>query len=228
MNRLWQIWIQALEYGIDTDQLFFDISATFSPYSEVTLKSFEAWNKELFHQEIAVNPFYSYEEIFRHLLKPSEGGIPKLTLAACDMMLHHIAGIDSLSGMTKEDFYLDFMAEDMEREVLGRDCRIRLFNWQEKKYLARQLLRLYSTNQYSFCLARAVEHCFPHSRVNLAEQGRVMVFMNQKKTEEAADKIGFLAELFLNLDQEPELYWTMLPGVVEREETMVIEDFLVG
>lgn len=228
MKRLWQIWLKALEYGMDTDQLFFDVGDTFSPYGEVTLKSLEVWNREIFRNHIAVNPFYRHEEIFKTLLQPAEGGYSQLILFVCDLMLHHIAAIDAMAGMTKEEFYLGFMAEEFEEGILGEDPRIHLFNWEEKKYLARQLLRLYSTNQYFFCLALSVEHCFPNSRVNLAEHGRIMIFVNRRKNKEAEDKIAFLTELFIKLEQEPEIYWTQYPGVVERDETMVIEDFLVG
>lgn len=228
MKRLWQIWIKALEYGIDTDELFFNVGATFSPYSEVTLKSFEAWNEEFFHNEIAVNPFFQHDDIFCHLLVPAQNGYDKLTLAVCDMIFHHLAGIDAMSGMTKEDFYIDFIADDIEQGVFGNDERVKLFDRQEKRYLARQLLRLYQTNQYSFCLSRAVEHIFPSARVNLAEQGRIMIFMNREEKKERKNKIDFLTELFLKADQKAELYWVRLPGVIGRFETMAVEEFLIG
>lgn len=227
MKKLWQIWIKALEYGFDTDDLYFDAGASFSPYGEVTLKSFGVWNEKHF-SEIAVNPFYNHNEIFRHMLMPVREGYDKLTLAACDMIFHHIAWIDALSGMTREDFYIGFMTEDLEDGVFGKDERVRLFSRQEKKYIAGQLLHLYQTNQYAFCLSMAVEHVFPRARVNLAEKGRVMIFMNQEKNEKAEAQIGFLTDLFLMLEQELTLYWKLLPGVVEREETMAVEQFLIG
>lgn len=227
MKKLWQIWIKALEYGLDTDDLYFDVGASFSPYEEVTLKSFGVWNEKLF-SEIAVNPFYSHDEIFRHILMPVREGYDKLTLGVCDMIFHHIARIDALAGMTREDFHAGFMTEDLEQGVFGRDDRVLLFSGEDKKYIARQVLRLYHTNQYAFCLSMAAEHIFPGARVNLAEEGRVMIFMNQERNNKAEAQIGFLTDLFLKLDQEVTLYWSLLPGVVEREETMVVEQFLIG
>ena len=87
MKRLWQAAMEARENGIRENDLFFDVSDTSSPYGEATVKNAYTPFGPI-EGMVAVNPYYSYEAIFDHIIRP--GKIPELTKYLCDLILHHL------------------------------------------------------------------------------------------------------------------------------------------
>lgn len=228
LNRLWKLWIAAQEMAIQTDELFFHIGDTFSPYSEVSLKSLQAAEGQILENEIAVNPFYCWNSIFSPMLDTQLGEYDELTLMISDMILHYIAEADAFSGMSKEEFYTSFIVRDMECGIYGCRDKFALFSNNEKRKIADRLLCLYRTNQPLFCLTEAISVLFPGAGVHLGENRQLFVFMNQSKDQVKQHKLDVVFHLFLNLDFRPQVYWEKIPGIIGMEETMGIEEFVIG
>lgn len=218
MKRLWQAALEAIAAGIRENDIFFDVTDTSSPYGEATVKNlYTPFGPD--QGNVAVNPYYSYEEIFRHVIKP--GKIPELTRFLCDLMLHHLWEVDAVSGMDLEEFYVRFLEEDISKGALGTEACLEDFDQKEIRKLAFYYLRLCRTGGYEGCFCDMLRFLFKNSRVNAMEDGSLLVIINEPIRPEKERRVKTLENMFLQAGRICHIYWDQVPGIVECRETPV-------
>ena len=218
MKRLWQAAMEALENGISEEELFFDVTDTSSPYGEATVKNaYSPFGPDA--GAVAVNPYYSYEAIFAHLLKP--GRVPELTRFLCDLILHHLWEVDACAGMDLEAFYVRFLAEDIRNGAFGPEFPVRDFSEKEIRRIAWQYLRLCRTGDYERCFCDALCRLYRNAWVNVREDGSLVVFVNDAASLANERRVQALLGVFLQAGRKRRVFWDIPPGIVECEETPI-------
>lgn len=223
MKRLWQAALDAKENGMEEKDLFFDVTDTSSPYTEATVKNlYSPYGPE--NGKVAVNPYYSYEEVFLYLLKP--GRVPELTRFLCDMILHHLWQVDALSGMDLDEFYIRFLEEDIKDNAFGKEVSLSDFTDMEIRKMAFYYLRLCRTGDYEACFCHMLKYLYKNAWVNAVEDGSLVIVVNRRQSPKDERRVKSIKNVFLQAGRFSHLYWDVLPGVVECEETTV-ENFVL-
>lgn len=218
MKRLWQAAMEARENGIRENDLFFDVADTSSPYGEATVKNAYTPFGPI-EGRIAVNPYYSYEAIFEHMIRP--GPIPELTQFMCDLILHHLWKVDAFSGMDVEAFYVRFLEEDILAGAFGPEVPVEDFTRGEIRRIAYFYLRLCRTGDYERSFFDILRSLYRNSWINAREDGSIVLFLNQKSSPEDERKVSAIQSIFLQAGRKCRVFWDVPPGIVECEETTI-------
>lgn len=218
MKRLWQASLEAKENGIRENDLFFDVADTSSPYGEATVKNaYTPFGPR--EGQIAVNPYYSYESIFGHIIRP--GKIPELTQYLCDLILHHLWKVDAFSGMDLEAFYVRFLEKDILEGAFGGELSLSDFTGQEIRQIAYVYLRLCRTGDYERCFCDLLSSLYPKSWINAREDGSIVLFLNRKSSPVEERRVLAIQNIFLQAGRKCRVFWDIPPGIVECKETTI-------
>lgn len=216
MKWLWQAFMETRNSGIRENDIFFDVTDTTSPYGEATLKNVGSpYGSD--EKKIAVNPYYSYEDIFDYMIKP--GKVPELTKYLCDLILHHLCDTDSLSGMDLEAFYVRFLEEDIKNGALGEGIYPDGFTEEEIRKIAFHYLRLCRTGCYEKCFCGVLQSLYRYAWVNAREDGSLVLIINQPQTPADVKKTMVLKDIFLQAGRICHMYWDIPPGIVGCRDT---------
>lgn len=223
MKRLWQAVLEARQNGMEETDIFLDVTDTSSPYGEATVKNvYDPYGP--IEGAVAVNPYYSYEAVFSHLIKP--GRIPELTKFLCDLILHHLWEVDALAGMDSEEFYIRFLEEDIKNHVFGPELSLECFTEKEIRTIGFYYRKLCRTGQYEACFCHMLQSLYKNAWVNAVEDGSLVVVVNSRQSPEDEKRVKSIQNIFLQAGRRCHLYWEVLPGVVECQETTV-ENFVL-
>ena len=135
MQYIWEVVLAAEKNGIREADLRYEVAEVRSPYLEV---SFCDLNTQTVEQTVVeVNPFYRFFDIFSEILDINQKGYEKTREIFVDTVFHYLALTDLRMGMSKKDYYLKFLAEELESGQFGSKAKaaIQLFSSYEKNIL---------------------------------------------------------------------------------------------
>jgi len=249
MNYIWYPLIEAIVAGYDTtkihyrvcDKVFFDslssetvrINANahhVSPLLEyLPLALYDPDNSVSLEDKLThadVNPYLRFTSIFSHILRPERHD--QNDLIVCDIITHMLAHIDRICGMSKRDFHILLIIEEIENGCFGGMKEdFRLFNAAEKRALAEGLLVLYETSNSIRCLDTLFHMIMTDFQVRLRDNEEV-VFYNPNGFDEREDKkLRFIIKLFLPIDFQYAIHWRYTYGSIDHDESMILESFVL-
>ncbi len=226
MNYIWDLLIKAQEAGIGKEQIVFVPAQVYSPYMELSLAELNAKPGE--HGiEVEVNPHYRFPDLFDGLLDINLTENEELRRTLTDILLHFLAELDLTQGMNRREFYIRFVLRDMEAGSFGDRVKegLGLFSREERDLIAEAVLRMYETGEPLHLLRSTVGKVFPRSTiyVNSEERDEMLFYIGQKKNEQRLRKLELLMELFLPVRYRTEVYWEYHVGILDADETMVLD-----
>jgi hypothetical protein len=249
MNYIWYPLIEAIESDYDTtkiryrvcDRMFFDtldgesirIAAGahhISPlleYLPIALYDPEKVVKpEDKFARVDVNPYHRFGGIFEHLLHPEKNDPNYVVL--CDMITHMLAHIDRICGMSKRDFHILLIINEIENGCYGDTSdAFALFSMAEKRALAEMLIMLYETSNSLRCLDVLFTIIMTAFHVRLRDNAEV-VFYNPHVFDEREDKkLRFIIKLFLPVDFPYTVHWRYTYGTIEHDPSIMLERFVL-
>lgn len=224
MNYIWDLIIQAERLGAAKQHIRFTPAKVYSPYMEL---SQEYINAKFVEQEVEINPYYRFYDIFRDLFDINYSDEMELRQAVFDVVIHFLADIDLLQGMNRREYYIQFVLRDLEAGIFGSQVQksIPLFSQDEQEMIANNILRLYETGEGIYLLRDTMSKLFKRSTIyaNCEEKDELLFFVGQEETETARAKIELVKDLFLPVRFHTELYWNDHFGIIGVEETMLID-----
>ena len=227
MNYLWEAFLNADERGIKKKQMRFLIAESYSGYMEISDSFLN--QKELQEElRIEVNPYYRFYDIFKDLFHPEMQEFPDLRKSLANLIFHLLAENDAMSGMTKEEYYKQFLYQNIRSGAFGRDAAdtIELFKREERELILSGLLRQYQTGSSLDIFKDMAEELLPeniiyHSNENYYE---ILVYVGVKKEEQIVAKVELLKKLFVDLPYHVDVYYEHHFGIIGVEETMRIDE----
>lgn len=224
MNYIWDLIIHAERSGTRKKQLHFKPAQVYSPYMELSREHINAKNVE---QEVEINPYYRFYDIFRDLFDINYTDEQEMRETLFDIVIHFLADIDLVQGMNKREYYIRFVLRDMESGIFGSNVQahIHLFDREEREIIASNLLRLYETGEAVYLLRDTMKKIFKRSTIyaNCEDKDELLFYVGQKETETTRAKLEVIKDLFLPVRFHTELYWSSHFGIVDVEETMVVD-----
>lgn len=121
-------------------------------------------NAQQLEQQVEVNPYYRYYEIFKNLFHPDNVNDLELRQYFLDFVLHFLAEIDRMQGMNKREFSIQFILREIDANVFGNTVRdnMHAFTKKEKEMVVLNILRLYQTGDEIYLLKDTMKRLFFH------------------------------------------------------------------
>lgn len=227
MNYIWELSIKAKNDGINENNIFYKVGKPFSGYMEL---SFENMNQEDVLYEVEINPYYRYYEIFKNLFEPNTKENTELIEITHDLTIHHLKDIDVLMGMSKREYYIKFIINDIKKGLFGdfiKD-RIEFFSKEEQKVLGNNILSLFLTDEGIYLLKDTMRKIFTSTYIfsNASEKDEIVFFLRTKRTKEKEEKLELIKYIFLPFKCIVEVYWEHIFGVIGIDELMKINKIM--
>lgn len=225
MNYVWEVLLAARETGIGEAGLRFFPEQAPSPYVEA---SFAEMNMTALEDaEVGVNPLYRFNDIFSEMFAPDIHAYEKARSLFLDVFMHCMARSDLLSGMHRQEYYLRFLREELLGKVYGRRAAeaFSLFGGKEQRKIAAALLSLYRSGHGKALFRNLVTALYENAVVY---EGRdraeaIYLYVGRRGTGEERKKVGFLTDTFLPVNEEVEVFYDSHFGIVDLDETMVMD-----
>lgn len=224
MNYIWDLLIRAEDEGLSKKDIQFHLAKDFSPYMELSPQLLNARHLE---QQVEVNPYYRYYEIFKNLFHPDNMNDLELREYFLDFVLHFLAQIDRMQGMNKREFSIQFILREIDANVFGNTVRdnMHAFTKKEKEMVVLNILRLYQTGDEIYLLKDTMKRLFKHCMIYVKseEQDELLLYIGQKKSALNEMKVRLVQEIFLPVNFQTEVYWQNHFGIIGAEETMKLD-----
>ncbi len=224
MNYIWDLLIRAEDEGLSKKDIQFHLAKDFSPYMEL---SPQLLNAQQLEQQVEVNPYYRYYEIFKNLFHPDNMNDLELREYFLDFVLHFLAEIDRMQGMNKREFSIQFILREIDANVFGNTVRdnMHAFTKKEKEMVVLNILRLYQTGDEIYLLKDTMKRLFKHCMIYVKseEQDELLLYIGQKKSALNEMKVRLVQEIFLPVNFQTEVYWQNHFGIIGAEETMKLD-----
>lgn len=224
MNYIWDYLIAAKKQGIEKGNITFLPAKNYSPYMEL---SQELLNSSYVNMNVEVNPFYRFYDIFKDLFHPNAVVNEEFRDALFDIVIHLLAEIDLMQGMSKREYYIRFVLNDLEKGVFGKNIQQSLsqFTEEEKEIIALNILRLYQTNEELYLFTDTIKKIFKNSiiYVKSEEKEELLLYVGMKKTHISQKKVQLIQDIFLPIHFQVKLFWNYHFGMIAVDETMIID-----
>lgn len=227
MNYLWEVLLKAEEQGIPKEHIRFLVAKNYSAYMEVSNAFLNQEEMETGFQ-VEINPYYRFYNIFKELYQPEMREFLSLRKSLTNLIFHLLAKNDSLSGMTKEEYYKKLLYQDIKCGAFGNIAAktVGLFNREEREIILSGLLRQYQTGSSLDIFKNMAEELLPeniiyHSNENFYE---ILVYVGVKKEKKIVGRIEFLVKMFVDLPYHVDIYYEVHFGIIGVEPTMRIDE----
>ena len=224
MNYIFELMMYMLENHKRPETLTFQKADNYSAYLELAL---EFVNESEFqeYEQIPINPYFRYHEIFKQLFVSEEYQELKQTLL--DILIHINFETDRLAGMSKSTFYRIYMIEACKAGEMGRHVAEHwsILSFKEETTLGDALVEQYITGNSLSIYKRMVHVFFPKGSVYMHQYNgkEILVYTADIKNSTGLKQIDLVNELFLPLQFKVQIYWKNHFGIIDIDETMQLD-----
>ncbi len=230
MNFIWDIVLQAARDDFESHKLFFKPAESYSPYYE---HSFSCINQRHVDKvEVEINPLYRFSPIFEYLLHPDVTDLVfenqrQFIMFYFDLTVHILAEIDLCHGMTRREFYIRKIRQEMLSGIFGETVKAGMEQLKRERQIsvADEFLKVIEVGSsvHSFChiMKQVFEGCIVYQ--SRAHPQKLYVYIGRERDEQLQKQWQMLRETFLPLDIEVKEFWAEHFGILDINETMKID-----
>ena len=134
-----------------------------SPYIEVSMTDLNMDTLE--ENKVEINPLYRFEDVFGKLFDKNIEEMRQTREIFFDVCMHYIVQLDLREGLSREDFYCELIANDLEQGKYGALAKRRfsLFTKSEQKLILQSYLQLLKTGNYLEEFRKVVTRLYPRT-----------------------------------------------------------------
>ena len=226
MNFIWDIALRAKESGIKEEELFFEQAEDYSPYYE---QSFSVINQDVVRKKrIEINALYRFCDIFRDLLKEEVDDFEEFQRYLFDCAIHVLLYTDLKHGISKRELYIRKFMEEIAGGNFGEEVA-RNFNCIKSHQQNRMTTLVFAQQQTGSSLVlfrKAVLVLYPNAMLYQvkAEKQKLLLYVDDRKTERKERALRFVLEMFLPLSYQVRVFWKYHFGVIGVDKTMKINE----
>jgi len=225
MNFIWDIVLGAEEQGIDKSDLFFCQAESCSPWYE---QSFSSLNqKEITDKTIEINALCRFSAIFQGILHPEMKIMPEFRKYLFDLAMHLLCEIDLYQGITKQEFYVRRLSQEIVSGAFGKECArdYAPLPVPLKNQLSVLLLSQLRTGASLYMFRKAVLVICPEAMLYQLKEEReqLLLYLGRKKTKQYEHRVQFVTNTFLPIHYQIRIFWEHHFGVLEVDATMQLD-----
>ncbi len=229
MNYTWEAALAADRAGIPREKITYKPVNNGSPYAEVVLENLNS--KGIEDVRVEVNPLYRFAREFSSLFDVNIKGFEQTRELLFDTAMHYMVQADLRQGLSKQEYALRFLLEDILDGVCGSRAShvVKKFPRDRLRRLLRLILKLYECGS-SIYLFREVMRCmYPDSLVYASNEAvrQVLVYVGVKETDTDRERLEFLQDMFLPINFHVFLFWEHHFGILDVDETMELDEMVL-
>lgn len=229
MNYAWEAALAADQAGMQREEIRYVPVRTGSPYTEVTQENINS--RGLGQKTVEMNPLYRFTKEFSAVFDINLEGYEKARGIFFRVAMQYFVQLDLRQGLSKQEYALRFLLEDLLEEVCGSQAArvVRQFEKEKIRRLLRLILKLYQCGS-SIYLFREVMRCmYPDSLVYASNEAvrQVLVYVGGEEAEEERERLEFLQDMFLPINYQVYLFWEHHFGIIDVDETMVMDEMVL-
>ncbi|MDN5305234.1 MAG: hypothetical protein PWP46_2121 [Fusobacteriaceae bacterium] len=215
--------------GINTKDITYKNAQSFSPYIEINNSDLN----RLPLKEIEVNPYYRFPEIFINIFNTGFEDLEawnSIVEYMFNMTMHFFAKLDSHRGYYKELFIVEKLINELSSGKWGEEVKTKYVKLKkdEKQALAYNLFRFYDIGDSLFFFVKSIKDIIAGTIIYKKKVNKkYILYIGCKKTKETVEKLELIKLLFLPFKDEIEVYWENHFGVIDRQETMKIDEIAI-
>lgn len=224
MNLIWDILLRARKCGVQDQEIFFQQAEWCSPWYE---QSFSCLNEsEVEPGTVEINALFRFGGIFRELLHKDLTQFPEFQKFLFDAVLHMLAETDLHHGLSKREFYIRKIAQEIAEGGFGAAVAqaFTAILPEKRDRLAALTLSQIQTGATLFYFRKAVLILFPDAIIYQvkADRKQILVYVGTEKTEDLEKEAVFLKDMFLPVNYQLRIFWEHHFGVIGVGSTMQI------
>lgn len=229
MNYVWEAALAADRTGILRETMRYVPVRNGSPYAEVVLENLNISNLE--QPEVEVNPLYRFAKVFSSVFDLNREGYEKTRYIFFDIFIQYLVKLDLRQGLSRQEYILRFFLQDMLNGICG-ETAAQVVNELEKdmiRPLLEQIRKLYYCGSSIYLFRQVMRRLYPDSLVYASNdtQGQILVYAGVKEKEKDQKRLIFLQEMFLPVNYRVHLFWDHHFGIVDVDETMILEEMML-
>lgn len=197
--------------------------AGISPLLEYVPKTYYASGEDANYNSVSVNPYFRFKAIFKDLLSSENSSNYEII---CDIIMHILANLDIVCGMSRRDFLIMIIMEEIDEGYYGCEA-VKLFNTVEKRALADVLIMFYNTSDSLGCLTALFKMILTDFQIVLKDNEEFVFYNRFPFDEQNNEKIKFIIKLFLPIGFPYVIHWRYSYGYVGYSESMNCEEFVL-
>lgn len=229
MNYAWEAALAADSLGIPREKVRYVPVQNGSPYTEVVLETINSRSIE--GNEVEINPFYRFAQEFATVFDVNLKGYEKTRLLFFDITMQYMVQLDLRQGMSKQEYALRFLLTDLLEGVCGNQAARIMGHFEKDKLcrLLRLILKLYQCGSSIYLFKEVMRCMYPDSLVysNNEAVRQVLVYIGKKETEDERERLKFLQDMFLPINYEVFLFWEHHFGIIDIDETMILDEMVI-
>ena len=133
--------------------------------------------------------------------------------------------------MSWMDYIFKFMVEEVDRVHFGRKAKsaIQLFSSYEKKYNVLALMYVISSRNYREIFKWLFQEIYQDSIIykSMDCANELYIYVGSAETQEERKRVQFLLDTFLPIGVRTEVFYQEHFGILEVEETMILDKVLL-
>lgn len=225
MNFIWEIVKKANMQSIKSEELFFCQSDQVSPWYE---QSFTSLNqKEIDSKIIEINALCRFSGIFNNILHKELEGYEEYRKYIYDVFIHFLAELDLNSHLTRDDFYLSRLQNEIIDGVCGEKYGITIarMNFYDRKNLIDLLYHEMHTTATLTIFRNAIRMIYTDALLYQLKDkpNELILYVGMKKLKEE-QKVNFIIDMFLPLGFDIRIFWENHFGVMSVDATMELDE----
>lgn len=224
MNFIWDIILTAQKQQIKKEEIFFTRAKDSSPWYE---QSFSTLNeKSIPSLQVEVNPLFRFGSTFASIFHPELEDMAEFKEYFLDVSLHFLCESDLQKGITPNDVYKKYIKDDFLSLSPEAKNVFLSFSLKQQEIFMISYLNQLKTGSSLASFREMVHHIYPKCILYQIkdEPEKLLLYLDQKKTEEKETQMELLLDSFLPLFYQLSLFWDVHFGVIEVEKTMQLEE----
>lgn len=229
MNYAWEAALAADRAGIPREEIRYVPIHNGSPYTEIAMETINS--RGLGQKTVEMNPLYRFSREFSALFDRNLEGYEKGRALFFDVVMQYFIQLDLRQGLSKQEYALRFLLQDLLEGVCGSQAARVVAGYEKGKLrsLLRLVLKLYQCGSSTYLFREVMRSMYPDSLVYASNEAvrQVLVYVGVKETREERERLEFLEGMFLPVNYQVYLFWEHHFGIMDVDETMVLDEMVL-
>ncbi len=229
MNYAWEAVLAADRLGIPREEIRYVPVGNGSPYTEIVQEMVNG--QGVGEKNVEINPLYRFSREFSRMFDINLEGYGQTREIFFDCCMHCLAEQDLRQGLSKQEYALRFLLQDFLNGVWGKEAKQAVCQFERGKLrqLLRLILKLYQCGNSRYLFREVMRAVYPGSLVYVSNEAihQVLVYLGRKPDEREQKRMKFLQDMFLPVSDELYLFWENHFGIMDVEETMVLDKMVL-
>jgi len=231
MNFVWDITLRAESEGIPREDLFFVPAEDPSPYYEQAFTYLNQYHVD--DPVVPINPLMRFAPIFQFVLHPDVMAAlfrehQQFIIIFFDALMHMLVESDLCHGMTKQEFYVRQVRNDMRSGEYGKVVKegMETLDREQQLFIANEMYSVINIGSSLISFSRVMKRIFPDCFIYQSRKRprTVYVYLPENENDNLSRQWHMIKDTFLPLDIDIKIFWRYHFGIMGLDPAMELNE----